>query len=843
MIAMAEAGGPTHLLDVCSRKFTEFLFNAEHKCLVWLREIEDEAMKMFDSNFSAEPELMPRTPSQKKYRKKKRSSSFKDEYKELTRKRLSRRRSSIKLVPSQFLSPCEEKLKKLDVGMARSISGFMACSVAKPASEVQCDKLTMCPAGGGALGTDCSQSSELSRKLNEEMNGDPEIITVGSSGCSVDRHGATETAGIANSSALVLTDTTDLGNAEKDAVRSMRTSTPNTSLDEKAMCESEDFPAQELVTNMVPEGEFSQGLKNNTGTAADSQSGHPPPNRPRKSRRVSLAEKYSLANKRKSMIRKSIHKSVAKKKAVWDSSSTSSQVSCHNSIEIFMDDETSKHRPFLAQNAETGEALNTLQNITCALGAPSLNICCTLQSPVPLEMQQGESCIKETAETKIIDTRVHGADYLAQNCPREQFQNIRSQSYKQAMDELPAAQHTQDEGASLPSHKPTSPANKLLPLSGPGKIARPFKNFFQTIQKSQLLKSPGSAGHNSVMKNLIKRGTPSKPTSKGEFVEKERQRLESLRKKQEAEQQRKQKVEEEKKRRLEEIRLKREERLRKTLQARERVEQMEEEKRRRMEQKLSQHEERSEKVREEKVTEEKTKKRISTKKVGEAEARKQKVLQMEEGHKLREWKTVGEIKKMLEHNCTKQGKGHHGQHDKEKLVRPLELAVVTEEEENLKDEQNSTHLDELQQEKKAMQVDTVPAANKWLNITAQKSPAGRSSQMSPQGLKGTKSLKVNHNDYGMDLNSDDSTDDESEPRKPIPAWATGLQLNEAVTYQYYNPPDINKFFGVILSPKLEAIFYKSKPRYFKRTSSAVWQSPPLPGTKAALRASNSMKKH
>lgn len=208
------------------------------------------------------------------------------------------------------------------------MSGFAACSVAKPTSEVQCDKLTMYPAGGGALGTDCSQNSELSGKLNEEMNGDPEIITVGSSGCSVARPGATEAAGVANSSALVLTDTTDPGNAEKDAVGSMRTSTPNTSLNEKAMCESEDFPAQELVTNMVPEGEFSRGLKNNTGTSADSQSGHPPPNRPRKSRRVSLAEKYSLANKRKSMIRKSIHKSVAQKKAVWDSSSTSSQVSC-----------------------------------------------------------------------------------------------------------------------------------------------------------------------------------------------------------------------------------------------------------------------------------------------------------------------------------------------------------------------------------------------------------------------------------------------------------------------------------------------------------------------------------
>lgn len=45
---MAEAKGPTHLLDVCHQKLSEFLFNAEHKCLVWLREIEEEALKMFD---------------------------------------------------------------------------------------------------------------------------------------------------------------------------------------------------------------------------------------------------------------------------------------------------------------------------------------------------------------------------------------------------------------------------------------------------------------------------------------------------------------------------------------------------------------------------------------------------------------------------------------------------------------------------------------------------------------------------------------------------------------------------------------------------------------------------
>ncbi|KAG8125558.1 hypothetical protein E2320_020801 [Naja naja] len=802
---MAEARQPIHLLDVCNQKFSEFLFNAEHKCLMWLREIEEEAMKIFDSNnFSTEPELMPKTPSQKKYRKKKRSSLFKGENKELIRKRLSKGPGSEKTESFQKRSP-RRLLNNLSVGDAISLPDIMTNS-SKGSSKVQSDKIAMGPVGE-PLVSGCCKNGEVEEKRNEVMNEIPELFIVHSDDHLADISRITEIPTMSESPAMIVPDITDPIKAEKNGIKSRlpSTPTPKESLNGKHTS-GKEIPLQELVNNNLdPEGELSQGLKESSAASTGSLSAHRHLSRPHKTPRISLVEKYSLSNKRKSTVRKSISRTIARKQAAQDSSSASSRVSCHSSTEVVSNDENHKHGP-LTQNAELGEPLNSLQKEPCALDAPSL-VSTPRHNPTQFERHQDKTCSKDRLETTITDSHISNSEDLARNnSPHEQMQNIRY--------------------SFLPF--------PFLGFSEFRTIIRPFKNFFQTMQKNHLLKSPGSSGN-----NVPKHSTPCRSATK----EKERQRLESLRKKQEAEQQRKQKVEEEKRRRLEQIKLlsacltphanrdytdkfllaiKREERLRKALQARERVEQMEEEKKKRMEQKFSQLDERNDKMREEKTAEEKTKKKISIKKT-EAEVRKSKLPQM-----------CGLFINVVL---------HQRHQDKEKLVKAQELTVVKEEEENVKEEKNPASLTQLPQVKTTVQVENVPVAYGWLNITAQKSYSGTSNQVDAQDLKDTKSLKVNLNDYGMDLNSDDSTDDESQPRKPIPLWANGSQLNEAVTYQYYSPPDVNRLFGLILSPKLEDIFYKSKPRYFKRTSSAVWQSPPLPGSKPALRTSNSMKKY
>ncbi|NXY65697.1 INCE protein, partial [Callaeas wilsoni] len=386
------------------------------------------------------------------------------------------------------------------------------------------------------------------------------------------------------------------------------------------------------------------------------------------------------------------------------------------------------------------------------------------------------------------------------------------------------------------------------------------------------------------IKDFIKRNTPTRPNLKVCYVRgKERQRLENLRKKQEAEEQRKKKVEEEKKRRQAEMKQKREERLRKALQARERAEQMEEKKKKRMEQKILQSDEKVHisQVREEKVAEERSKRKTS-KKHGEAEARKQKTLrgayrvlllllqeakeQQEPLQKRKEdevkerGKTVLELKNLLEQlgqakeRCELvpvlgQGVGRgHGtaQRGKEKpsqaQLEPAALAgkatkvglgcsgisLSAAQRLGMEPSDSFVSVQDLstlglwwpsQPWKCCFPCSSLPSL--WFQKSLSTSCLG-----SLKDAQGPGSPPADENSYGLDLNSDDSTDDESNPRKPIPAWADGAQLQQAIVHQYYHPVDVDALFGAIPSPKLEHIFYKSKPRYFKRTSSAVWHSPP-----------------
>ncbi|KAM7108864.1 inner centromere protein isoform 1-T1 [Ciconia maguari] len=875
---MMAAAGPAQLPAVCNRRLAEFLRQVDDTDLVWLEEIREEAARMFSSHYSDEPELMPKTPSQKNRQRRKRLSVLQEENQELGRKRLSRRRnSSLKLVPSARYSQRLRNKENLELIRAEAkevspphcVTRSQAATSAK-SSQVIPETPPAQQAEGKVPLVEAAVSDHISTEIHFQKSASKPAEKLSTTILLSSGDGPPKESRVAKpppvpaASELVLPHTPKANDAgESEAALKLKLSETRTTakaanttviLSEEPGLEEVDDSAQ---VQEGPDKEPSQRIKDNPGTPTGSRLSRRSVRRSlmgktSMTRRTSLAEKYSLASKRESMIRRSVTRTMIKRKAARKSSVSSSRMDVSSSGEVPEDEETVlKTGP--PPGPCTPSKLNP-QSPRMSLRSRTISRNEQLQ-----ETSNNESNLNKNGETQ------------------EPPQSARRKpSYKRAVDERYDNQQAEDGGLSPLRRKTPSPT---FPAS---KVVRPFKTFLHTVQKNQLLMTPSSVGRNGVIKSFIRYNTPLQSDPK----EKERQKLETLRKKQEAEQLRKQKLEEEKKRRLEEAKLKREERLRKVLQARERAEQIEEERKRRIEQKIALFDEKTERVREERLAEEKTKKKAAAKKMEEAEARrrhdeearKQKALQQEEEER-RHKELMQKRKEEEQERARKIAEQRQAEQEREKQL-------AAERELERKKEQERIQAEKLreQQEKAARLQKEVLAAKEQLHDEMEKkeqeeqrlaemkrqeqeqkklpeeqqakdiaqtqhlentenSPACNSYQMTPQAHKEPKPPTINPNNYGLDLNSDDSTDDESQPRKPIPAWATGNQLSQAVIHQYYNPPNIDALFGVIASPKLEDIFYKSKPRYFKRTSSAVWNSPPFPGAKSVLGLPYSLKKY
>ncbi|KAM6274446.1 inner centromere protein A-like [Porphyrio hochstetteri] len=858
---MAEADGPTRLLEVCGQRLSRFLCDAEHKHLAWLREAEEQGMRMLDSSFGAEPKLMRKTPSQRRRPRKRQSSCLRDENKEPNRRRLSRRRSSVRLVSSKASSQRrlsrEQAQQPSRQGQEVSVPGAVTAELPVLAgtqlAEAPVAKMDTWDAGSGDAACEAGTGELLPKgDVGAELQ-DVSSVTVLPGG---------QTAGDREE--------TPKTKVSSSAPKAARNGDPDV---------LQDWSSQGLGKVLFQDSDSkTNAAQSKTHRCSGRRSivGGPP-----KSCRASLAKKYT--SKRGSRIRRSLSRAASKKAAAGESSSASSSVSCQSSSEVSEEDDvTSSMRPGLQQDppsAKTPKDILIPSESTQAASPPARHL-------LPPEQQPGKSegsSVNPSSEPR--------SENQEQPCCAKAQGNpscIWTRSCKQAMGVLWNRQQL-GKGHNLPSDdKHKNSANRTPPPCSPAsKVVRPWKNFLQAVQRNQLLASPGPAGRGGVGKNFIKRSTPTRPDLK----EKERQRLESLRKKQEAEEQRRKKVEEEKMRRQAEMKQKREERMRKALQTQERLEQMEEEKKKRMEQKILQSDEKVRllQARDEKAAEERSRGKLP-KKHGEADARKQKAPRVEEDEFEQQeplqrrrqlevnekGKKVLELKNLVEQQQLEQAKERdHKQRGKEKGPQPqLESAMFTGK--NRKEEESRKLLNEQPgQEKRAKQPEPIAAASnaglkavkeedglrepqcQWgeekkigqPKVLTAASGMGLSKTMKksismsclepPKGMMESTSLKANENNYGLDLNSDDSTDDENEPRKPIPAWADGSPLNQAILHQYHHPVNTDQLFGLIPSPKLEDIFGKSKPRYFKRTSSAVWHSPP--GTKSTCSSSYSFK--
>ncbi|XP_069713057.1 inner centromere protein A-like [Phaenicophaeus curvirostris] len=859
---MAEADGPTRLLEVCGQRFSRFLHNAKHKHLAWLREVEEQGMRLLESSFGAEPTLMPKTPSQRRRSRKRQSSCLKEEIKEPNRRRLSRRRSSVKPASSKPSSQRRQsKEQPQGPGHRGEEVAVPDCAVGSEAGV----KIELPgPAGKGlAEAQDPVEKASCQGSLWEANSSSAARVEQ----LSPQGNAGTAHAGDASCSTLVPAARAALEEEEEQPLkRTVSPSVAQAAGDRDPAVLQGDPSLQGLEEVLFQDSDSKMMTARSkacrcSGRRSSAGGSH-------KSRRASLAAKYSLASKRESMIRRSVSRAILKKAVAQASSSASSRASCQRSLEDFVEeDATSSTRPGPELDPPGGKAPE--ETLASSRSTQAANP--STPPLAPPEQQAGSNKGNSMNPTSEARNENQGKPHCVKTW--ENRSGVWTRSYKQAMGALWNGQQPGAHTLSPVDEKQKNSSNQAPPsFSSASKVVRPLKNFLQAVQQNQLLASPGPTGHGGVIKNFIKRNTPSRPAPKGDFVEKERQRLESLRRKQEAEEERRKKVEEEKRRRQAEMKQRREERLRKALQARERVEQMEEEKKKRMEQKILQSDEKVHlpQGREEKVPEERSKKKLS-KKHREVDAQKQKAPKVEEGEleqqeslqrrredEMKEkGKRVWELRNLAEQQQVEQGKERdHRQREKKGTQSQLESAVPAEK--NRKEESPKVLQQHPGQEKKAKQPESIAVASNpwlkaakeegglqelgegkkmkqpealtaasgtWLSKTVQKSISASCSGPS-KGTEEPRSPTANENNYGMDLKSDDSTDDENEPRKPVPAWADGAQLNQAIIHQYYHPVNVDELFGLIPSPKLEDIFGKSKPRYFKRTSSAVWHSPP-----------------
>ncbi|XP_035013019.1 inner centromere protein B isoform X2 [Hippoglossus stenolepis] len=832
------------LMQMFDGKKQEFINDIDNVHVVWLEEIQQEAKRMFSRDFNAEPELMPKTPSQKKNSRRKRVSLGRQEENQAKRRFSKGKRSNLRgsSVKSLNFIVEEEPIP--------GPSTSEASTSAQPKRTTRKNKQ-----GKPEVAEDVSHSPSGSDKTEEVQNKKPELLGEED----VDKHNKGNNAEV-----------------EPDDMCSIAQSPPKIPLPEVVVNISS---AERLSAELAKNPERSPGR-----TAAKIAIAGAAQSSRRSSVRCSLKLRHSLAGLRHSLtqesIRRASRRSMLKRKAAHQGNSTCSSDISEDSC-MDSDKEEDKEAMLEAVTADT------VDNAAAegAKEAPQANQ--TLQ-PSVARITRSVAAHSPTLAPPALFTSEHKVTTPEKRTVIAEKHRTPQSARRSRLSIKRKAPDTVEE----------SPTKRFSPPKKSQSAVRPnMRSFLHTVQKNQMLMmTPNSLGRTAVIKSFIKHTTPMRADPKA----KERHKLEALKKKQEQEEERMKKMEEDKRRKLDELKRKRDERLRRVFDAKVKEEQREEEKKKKFEQKMAQIDEMKNDKR---VADEKAKKKVvlkrqeevEQKKKLEEEARRKKIQQAEEEkrqqelakkkaeeeeqrvRKLAEARKALELKREQERERElereRQAATERERAEKEKalaLQRELERAArekerreldekrkaleekrKREEEQRLAAEQKAAKEREAakQREAAAKQAAKVQAtAASGLNVTVDiensvmRTPVGKggglnvtmdveqspqSYSITPKGGNKPLTLSKTAEDYGMDQNSDDSTDDESAPRKPIPSWAEGPNLQQIIMKQYFNPPDLDSFFGKIEPPKLENIFYKSKPRYFKRTSSAVWHSPPV----------------
>ncbi|XP_049431149.1 inner centromere protein isoform X1 [Epinephelus fuscoguttatus] len=823
------------LMQMFDGKVQEFKSDIDNVHMVWLEEIQQEANRMFSRDFNAEPELMPKTPSQKKNSRRKRVSVGHQEENQARRRFSKGKRSNLR-------------------GSSVKSLNFIAEEEAIPeASSSEANTST--------------QPKRTTRRNKQTKSEEAEDVSKSQDSC--------ETQEVQNKKPQLVEEKKEMhqsnqvNNAEDepDHIFSTAQSPPKIPSPEVIVSISaSDRLSAESAKQLQPSPGRTAAKIAIAGTTRSSR---------RSSVRCSLKLRHSLAGLRHSMtqesVRRASRRSMLKRKATRTGNSTCSsnvdEDSCVDSAE-------EEDRELVSEAVSADSEENPAAEET-----PEIQVNQRVQTSV--------GHITRSVAAKAMSTPNKKSVAEKQQTPQSGRRSRQSTKRKapDTVEESPSKRHSppkKSQSAVRPHMRTflhTVQKNQMLMMT-PNSLGRTavIKSF---IKHTTPLKIDPKLGD----------GIVTKERHKLEALKKKQEQEEERMRKMEEEKKRKQdelkRKRDERLRRVFEAKVKEEQREEeKKKKIEQKMAQIDEKNDKRMaeekakkktalkrQEELEQKrklEEEAKKKKQQQAEEEKRQQELLAKK--KAEEEEQRARKLAEARRALELKREQERERERELERERLAAAERERVEKEKalaLQRELERAArekerreleekrrALEERRKLEEQQRLAAEEKAAKEREAAAAAAAAAATKKaaetkaaaaLNVTVDiersvmSTPVGKGGglnvtvdvEQSPQSYSITPKggnkpiMSKSAEDYGMDQNSDDSTDDESAPRKPIPSWAEGHNLQQIIMKQYFNPPDLDSFFGTIEPPKLENIFYKSKPRYFKRTSSAVWHSPPI----------------
>jgi len=418
-----------------------------------------------------------------------------------------------------------------------------------------------------------------------------------------------------------------------------------------------------------------------------------------------------------------------------------------------------------------------------------------------------------------------------------------------------------------PAGKVVRPGRKVLASGGRGVSPGGPRSGSATGSSSNLIRSRSRldiierAGRTTPSKantpgNLVKGGItsflPSKP--KGPTLQEiQEQKDEERRTKEQREIEAKQRRDEGLKNKMDEQRLKREERIRRVQEARQKQESLREDKLRKNQEKdkeeklallkkrednLKAEAEKRKKENEMKLKEAEERRnreeeeRLAKKDKMEIERREDERRKDDEQKRRRQREDEDRRKKLQDDENRKRQEDQKRDEDKRRHEEEKKRAA----EDQLRIQREKEEMKKIKEREAARQAElnstyNKPAdstLNKTANMTMDQSQAGVSSyDMTPARHELPPEPSKDEDNYGLDdLKSDEDTDDEDCPRKQVPKWAEGTHLRTALLKQCYMGPDLDKIFCTVEMPDLSTMFDHQRKRFFKRTSSACWETPP-----------------